>query len=63
MHEQPLEERRKLLETLPFELSPATRDLKEAQRWVDRLEPAGFDGVIAKRLGVAVHAGLPRGRA
>ena len=28
VHEQPLEERRKLLETLPFELSPATRDLE-----------------------------------
>ncbi len=57
VHERTLEERRKLLETLPFELSPATRDLKEAQRWVDTLEPAGFDGVIAKRLGVSYKPG------
>ncbi len=57
IHEQPLEERRKLLEKIPFELSPATRDFKEASMWVDRLEPAGFDGVIAKRLGVSYKPG------
>jgi ATP-dependent DNA ligase len=52
VHEQPLEERRTRLEELPFEISPTTRDAAEARRWLDRLELAGFDGVIAKRLGL-----------
>ena len=51
-HERPFEERRKKVETLPFDVSPSTRDEKEAARWLERLEVAGFDGVIAKRLGM-----------
>ena len=51
LHEKPLEERRKKVETLPFDISPKTSDRKEAGVWLDRLEVAGFDGVIAKRLG------------
>ena len=35
-----------------FQLSPATRDRKQAEKWLDRLEAAGLDGVIAKRLGL-----------
>jgi ATP-dependent DNA ligase len=48
----PLEERRAFLETLPFTISPATRDPDAAQAWLDGLEAAGLDGVIAKRLGL-----------
>jgi ATP-dependent DNA ligase len=50
LHGKPLEERRPRIETLPFDVSPMTRDVEEARRWLERLEVAGFDGVIAKRL-------------
>jgi ATP-dependent DNA ligase len=46
----PLTERRARVEALPFDISPATTDRETADRWVERLEVAGFDGVIAKRL-------------
>jgi ATP-dependent DNA ligase len=56
VHEQPLEKRRQKLERLArklgLSLSPITSDRDEAQHWVDTLQAAGFDGVIAKRLGV-----------
>jgi ATP-dependent DNA ligase len=52
VHEQPLEKRRAALEKLPFAISPATRDVRVADQWVDGLEAAGLDGVIAKRLGL-----------
>jgi ATP-dependent DNA ligase len=52
VHELPLDERRKRVEKLPLSVSPATRDLEVAQGWLDRLEVAGFDGVIAKRTGL-----------
>lgn len=45
-----LAERRKRLEGLPFDISPATTARETADTWVERLEVAGFDGVIAKRL-------------
>ena len=51
LHGLPLEERRARVEKLPFAVSPATRDRELAARWEDDLDPAGFDGVIAKRLG------------
>src|SRR5581483_438378 len=55
LHERPLEERRAELERIAGELglalSPATTERDEAQRWLDSLQAAGFDGVIAKRLG------------
>jgi ATP-dependent DNA ligase len=57
VHELPLEERRKKLERLPFEISPATGDPKVALGWLDRLDVAGFDGVIAKRLGASYKPG------
>jgi ATP-dependent DNA ligase len=50
VHKLPLEERRARVEKLPFSISPATRDMAVAQGWVDTLERAGFDGVVAKRL-------------
>ncbi len=52
LHRLPLEERRERLESLPFALSPATSDSGQAIRWLERLEVAGFDGVVAKRLGL-----------
>jgi ATP-dependent DNA ligase len=54
VHEQPLEKRRRELERKAkgFRLSPAVRDPKQAAKWLDRLEQAGLDGVIAKRLGL-----------
>ena len=47
---EPLEERRRRVEGLPFDVSPASDDPKQGQAWLDRLEVAGFDGVIAKRI-------------
>jgi ATP-dependent DNA ligase len=52
LHREPLEERRAKAETLPFDVSPASRDAGQARTWLDRLEVAGFDGVVAKRLGL-----------
>ena len=50
----PLEQRRQRLERLklPFAISVASRDADEARRWLQRLDPAGLDGVVCKRLGV-----------
>ncbi len=52
VHREPLEERRSRVEMLPFDLSPATRDEGVAREWMERLDVAGFDGVIAKKLGL-----------
>ena len=49
VHALPLVERRLRVEKLPFSISPASSDLEVAKRWLERLEIAGFDGVIAKR--------------
>ena len=57
----PLEERRAKVEGLPLSISPATRDVGEARRWLDRLEVAGFDGVVAKRLGLPYLPGSREG--
>lgn len=54
---RPFGERRARLEALigelprPLHITPATDDRATAQDWFDRFEGAGFDGVIAKRLG------------
>ena len=54
LHTLPLEERRKALEAKAkgFVISPATRDPEVAREWLNGLEAAGLDGVIAKRLGL-----------
>jgi ATP-dependent DNA ligase len=54
VHELPLEKRRRELEKKAkrFRLSPVSREVAQAERWLDRLEQAGLDGVVAKRLGV-----------
>jgi len=50
VHALTLTERRARVEAVPFDISPATQDAAEARVWLERLEVAGFDGVIAKRL-------------
>jgi ATP-dependent DNA ligase len=59
VHQLPLEKRRRELEqkASKFRLSPVTRDPKQAAKWLDRLEQAGLDGVIAKRLGMPYRPG------
>jgi ATP-dependent DNA ligase len=54
LHELPLERRRRELErrAKSFRLSPITRERDEAAEWLQRLEAAGLDGVVAKRLDV-----------
>jgi ATP-dependent DNA ligase len=63
--DQPLQQRRKALEDFfkkisnseGLWLSPATRDLSAAQRWMTDLAASGFDGVVAKKLGEPYHSG------
>jgi ATP-dependent DNA ligase len=57
LHKLPLEQRRARVEKLPFSISPATHDAELAQKWLDRLDVAGFDGVIAKRLSLPYMPG------
>ncbi len=54
VHRRPLEERRAELErrAAAFRLSPVSSDVEAATAWLARLEAAGLDGVIAKRLGL-----------
>ena len=63
--DQPLELRKEELERF-FEqvpkngivrLSPYTRDLNLAQRWMSNLATVGFDGVVAKRADEPYHSG------
>src|SRR5581483_9388495 len=60
-HALPLEERRAALEQLPFTISPATSDAKQAEAWLSQLEATGLDGVIAKRLGLPYLPGSREG--
>jgi ATP-dependent DNA ligase len=58
----PLRERRSRLERAvradgPIHLTPATTDRATARDWFERFEGAGLDGVVAKRLDDAYHAG------
>jgi ATP-dependent DNA ligase len=54
VHDLPLEKRRRELERKAkrFRLSPVSREVAQAGRWLERLEQAGLDGVVAKRLGM-----------
>jgi len=54
VHELPLEKRRRELERKArrFQLSPLSRDRAQAEKWLGKLEQAGLDGVIAKRIGL-----------
>jgi ATP-dependent DNA ligase len=48
--QQPLAKRRKRLEKLRFEISPASQDPAVARKWLARLDAIGLDGVVAKRV-------------
>jgi ATP-dependent DNA ligase len=63
LYELPLEKRRRELERKAgkFTLSPYTRAPKDAERWLDRLEAAGLDGVVAKRLDLPYLPGSREG--
>jgi ATP-dependent DNA ligase len=62
VHRCPLEERRAALEALQgLRISPASRDRARAEEWLDRLEPAGLDGVVGKRLGLPYLPGSREG--
>ena len=54
VHERPIEERRAELERVGggLELSPVSEDVEQGRAWLATLQAAGFDGVIAKRLGL-----------
>ena len=54
VHEQPIEKRRAELERVGggFSLSPVSADVEQGRSWLQTLQAAGFDGVIAKRLGL-----------
>jgi ATP-dependent DNA ligase len=54
VHEQPIEKRRAQLEKVAngVALSPVSEDVEQAREWLETLQAAGFDGVIAKKLGL-----------
>jgi len=54
IHALPIEKRRAQLEKLAkgFQLSPVSDDVEVGRSWLQTLQAAGFDGVIAKRLGL-----------
>lgn len=53
-HERPIEQRRAELERVAggIALSPVSHDIEQGRGWLQTLQAAGFDGVIAKRLGL-----------
>lgn len=59
LHDRPLGERRIELErrASAFRLSPQSTDRLEAQRWLERLEVIGLDGVVCKRADLAYKPG------
>jgi ATP-dependent DNA ligase len=54
VHERPIETRREELERVGagFSLSPVADDAEQGRDWLRTLQAAGFDGVVAKRLGL-----------
>ena len=60
---KPLEERRAELEVRGegFRLSLYTEEVETAEDWLERLEAAGLDGVVAKRLGLPYLPGSREG--
>jgi ATP-dependent DNA ligase len=59
IHDRPLNERRVELEqrATAFTHSPQTADRALAQRWLERLEMIGLDGVVCKRADLAYKPG------
>ena len=62
VHERPIEKRRAELEKVGdgFELSPVSDDVEQGTEWLQTLQAAGFDGVVAKKLGLPVPPRLAR---
>ena len=58
VHAKPIEERRAELEKVAggVSLSPVSDDVEQGRDWLQTLQAAGFDGVVAKKLGAAVPA-------
>ena len=54
VHAKPIEERRAELEQVAqgFSLSPVANGVEQGREWLENLQAAGFDGVIAKKLGL-----------
>src|SRR5437016_9234214 len=54
VHAKPIEERRAELERVAegFSLSPVSADVAQGRDWLETLQAAGFDGVVAKKLGL-----------
>ncbi len=55
VHEMPIEKRRAELEKVAggkIQLSPVSDDVEQGREWLQTLQAAGFDGVIAKKLGL-----------
>jgi ATP-dependent DNA ligase len=54
VHELPIEKRRAQLEKVAtgIALSPVSADIEQGRAWLETLQAAGFDGVIAKKLGL-----------
>jgi ATP-dependent DNA ligase len=54
VHAKPIEERRAELEKVGegLSLSPVADDVAQGREWLRTLQAAGFDGVVAKRLGL-----------
>jgi ATP-dependent DNA ligase len=54
VHAKPIEERRAELEKLAagISLSPVSDDVAQGRDWLQTLQAAGFDGVVAKKLGL-----------
>ncbi|MDQ6858133.1 MAG: ATP-dependent DNA ligase [Chloroflexota bacterium] len=59
LHDRPLSDRRVELErrATEFTLSPQTKDRTLAERWLERLEMIGLDGVVCKRADLAYKPG------
>src|SRR5438270_54752 len=54
LHAKPIEERRAELERVAdgVSLSPMSDDVAQGRDWLETLQAAGFDGVVAKKLGL-----------
>ena len=63
VHEQPIEKRRAQLEKVAsgIALSPVSEEIEQGQAWLQTLQAAGFDGVIAKKLGLPYLPGSREG--
>jgi len=64
VHRRPIEERRAELERVAadgFRLSPVSDDVEQGRDWLRTLRAAGFDGVVAKRLGLPYLPGSREG--